>query len=210
MNEPEKFLERWSRRKIEAENDESREQIKPDSTAEDSPPVSVPESAKETKSDFDPKTLPPLDSIGAATDIRAYLAPGVPEDLRHAALQRVWRTDPAIRDFVELAENSWDFNDPNGAHGFGPLEVTEKIKQAVEAMFGSPVQRVEEKNLDDVTGPAQQLGASRQQASIATNDQISATEAPSEPEPDHVAPPQNARKMNDRNPQRGHGSALPK
>src|SRR5262249_57174419 len=57
--------------------------------------------------------LPPLESITAETDIRAYPAPGVPAELTRAALRRVWSADPQIRDFVGLSENSWDFNDPD-------------------------------------------------------------------------------------------------
>jgi hypothetical protein len=45
----------------------------------------------------------------------------LPEPLAPAALRRAWLTDPAIRDFVEVAENQWDFNDPAGLPGFGPL-----------------------------------------------------------------------------------------
>lgn len=30
--------------------------------------------------------------------------------------------DPAIRDFIGLSENAWDFGSPSGVHGFGPLE----------------------------------------------------------------------------------------
>ena len=66
--------------------------------------------------------LPPIESITAATDIRAFLAPGVPEELTRAALRRVWVTDPTIRDFVGLAENQWDFTNPDGVPGFGSLE----------------------------------------------------------------------------------------
>ena len=44
-----------------------------------------------------------IESITADTDIRAFLAPGVPVQLTRAALRRVWETDPAIRDFVGLA-----------------------------------------------------------------------------------------------------------
>jgi hypothetical protein len=43
----------------------------------------------------------------------------------------VWTTDPAIRDFVGLAENAWDFTDPTAMPGFGPLESTEQIRQMV-------------------------------------------------------------------------------
>ncbi len=60
---------------------------------------------------FDPASLPPIESINALSDIRAFLAPGVPAALTRAALRRAWVADPAIRDFVGLSENSWDFND---------------------------------------------------------------------------------------------------
>jgi hypothetical protein len=45
----------------------------------------------------------------------------VPADVTRTALRRAWSTDPAIRDFVGLSENSWDFSAPGGVPGFGPL-----------------------------------------------------------------------------------------
>jgi hypothetical protein len=61
--------------------------------------------------------LPQIDAIGSGSDIRVFLAPGVPQDLTRAALRRAWLTDPAIRDFIGLSENSWDFNaPPDDAH----------------------------------------------------------------------------------------------
>jgi hypothetical protein len=70
---------------------------------------------------FDPASLPSIDAITADTDIIAFLQSGVPAELTRAALRRAWTSDPAIRDFIGVAENQWDFNDPNGAPGFGPL-----------------------------------------------------------------------------------------
>jgi hypothetical protein len=70
---------------------------------------------------FDPASLPPLQSITAGTDIRLFLGSNVPVELTKAALRRTWVTDPAIRDFVGIAENQWDFNDPTAMPGFGPL-----------------------------------------------------------------------------------------
>src|SRR5260370_40134417 len=55
------------------------------------------------------------------TDIRSFLASSVPVELTNAALRRAWVPDPAIRDFVGIAENQWDFNDPTAMPGFGPL-----------------------------------------------------------------------------------------
>jgi hypothetical protein len=74
---------------------------------------------------FDPVSLPSIDSITADTDIVAFLKSGVPTELRRAALRRAWTSDPAIRDFIGIAENQWDFNDPNGISGFGRLDATE-------------------------------------------------------------------------------------
>jgi len=65
--------------------------------------------------------LPPLQSITVGTDIRSFLASNVPVALTNAALRRAWATDPAIRDFIGIAENQWDFNDPTAMPGFGPL-----------------------------------------------------------------------------------------
>ena len=70
---------------------------------------------------FDPASLPPVESISGSTDIRSFLLPGVPAALTQAALRRAWTTDPAIRDFIGIADNQLDFTDPTGIPGFGPL-----------------------------------------------------------------------------------------
>lgn len=84
---------------------------------------------------IDLSQLPPIESITAATDIRPFLAPGVPAELTRAALRRVWSEDPKIRDFVGIAENQWDFTDPNSIPGFGALgpldDVCRRVVQAV-------------------------------------------------------------------------------
>ena len=65
------------------------------------------------------------------TDVTAFLQQGVPAELTRAALRRVWTADPAIRDFVGLAENAWDFTDPAAMPGFGPLEATDEVRRMV-------------------------------------------------------------------------------
>jgi hypothetical protein len=74
-----------------------------------------------TQSPFDPTKLPPIESIGAGSDIRPFLVSGVPADLTRAALRRAWSTDPTIRGFIGLSENSWDFGAQDGIPGFGSL-----------------------------------------------------------------------------------------
>jgi hypothetical protein len=77
---------------------------------------------------FDVASLPPIESIAAATDVRPFLAPGVPRGLSLAALRRAWVIDPRIRNFRGLQENDWDFTDPNGMPGFDPFEPIENGK----------------------------------------------------------------------------------
>ena len=87
---------------------------------------------------FDLAALPSLDSIRAQTDITVFLQSGVPTELRLAALRRAWTMDPAIRDFKELAENDWDFNDLNSIPGFGELGPEVDVKTMVALMVGEP------------------------------------------------------------------------
>jgi uncharacterized protein DUF3306 len=128
MSEEEGFLTRWSRRKRTAAPD-AREQLRPksaDGGAQSEGSAVAPPA--ETQLPFDPASLPPIDSIGVGSDIQAFLAAGVPADLTRAALRRAWSTDLAIRDFIGLSENSWDFNTPGGVPGFGSM-TSDDIRQ---------------------------------------------------------------------------------
>lgn len=131
----EEFLKRWSRRKREAADvappDES--ETKAEDVAEVTPQDRG-AAADKPEAEFDPATLPPVESITALSDATAFLRAGVPAELTRAALRRVWTVDPAIRDFVGLAENAWDFTDPNAMPGFGPLEATEEIRRMIASI----------------------------------------------------------------------------
>src|SRR5207302_4477210 len=100
MSGPQDFLTRWSRRKQEAAAavKEERETAplpgEPEHAAKDEPAsTAVEPGVGPSEPLFDPKSLPPIESITAETDIRAFLAPGVPAELARAALRRVWATD---------------------------------------------------------------------------------------------------------------------
>jgi len=89
-------------------------------------------------STFDLASMPPIESITADTDIRAFLKPGVPGELARGALRRAWATDPKIRDFVGPADYDWDFNAPDSLPGFGSLEMTtDELRQIAAQVFGS-------------------------------------------------------------------------
>jgi len=119
MSADESFLARWARRKRGAAR---KAHTGPKKTGCDAAPeVAASLPPEETQLLLDPASLPPIDSIGAGSDIRPFLSASVPADLTRAALRRAWSVDPAIRDFVGLSENSWDFNALGGVPGFGSL-----------------------------------------------------------------------------------------
>ena len=130
----EEFLARWSRRKREA-----KAVVDAPASVEPAPGPAPPGSAENTGDPaVDISSLPPIDSIDATTDITAFLRKGIPSELGRAALRRAWVSDPAIRDFVGLAENAWDFNDPNAIPGFGPLDYSdEQLAELVGRIVGS-------------------------------------------------------------------------
>ena len=142
MSEPENFLERWSKRKLaKGEPAAPKQDADAPQTAQDD---AAPSPAMETNATnaapevFDPASLPSIESIGADTDVTAFLRPGVPPDLTRAALRRAWSSDPAIRDFVGLVENGWDFNDPTAMAGFGPIDAGEAARLLAHAMGELP------------------------------------------------------------------------
>jgi hypothetical protein len=140
------FLERWSRKKLDAEREVPATAAEPGAKearpADDvRPPERHSKAGANTPAEaaapaFDLASLPSLDSITAATDIRAFLAPGVPTELARAALRRAWAADPGIRDFKGLAENDWDFTDPTAMPGFGALPPGTDITKMLTKIFG--------------------------------------------------------------------------
>src|SRR6266481_2182985 len=131
----EEFLARWSRRKREARAAvDAPPPTEPDEKPNPARPATVESPAN---AEVDISSLPSIDSIDAATDITAFLRNGIPQELSRAALRRAWTADPAIRDFVGLAENAWDFNDPNAMPGFGPLDCSEaELGELVDRIVG--------------------------------------------------------------------------
>ena len=197
VTEPENFLERWSKRKITERDRSTADQTTADKkTADDRasrddqvsaivPPRSdgtAPPSSDET---FDLTQLPSIDSIGANTDVTAFLRPGVPSELTRAALRRAWSSDPAIRDFVGLVENGWDFNDPSAMPGFGPISPEEVARLTAQIISALPEAPREPATQNKVAGQEQ---SQLEQPQTPIEGQVESTTA-SEPEhdEDHAA-----------------------
>ena len=229
MSDQENFISRWSRRKRDIAN-ENAQPDKPADTGPDKPaepgPDATPAVAGTTPTaasapEFDVTKLPSLDSIGANTDIRDFLQPGVPPALKLAALRRAWSADPAIRDFIGLVENGWDFNDPKGIPGFGPINAGD-VAQLLARVIGAPpedprpqqVARVQDKSEQDPS-PASDSEPARQlpQDQPASNQDLAALEKDFvQRSEDDVAAQYNSDDRENFPPSRpcGHGGALPK
>jgi len=228
MGDRESFITRWSRRKREAESDESPASTNPADAETGGGEAGAAEAAAAAPADAEPvdiESLPPIESITAETDIRAFLRAGVPAALKQAALRRAWAADPAIRDFVGLADYDWDFNAPNSMPGFGPLQPTDALRKLVsDSMTGA-------KRMAEETPPAE--GAKDRAAAERRADQPGRADDAQESEPstgakaaqtakapadDFAEAPQvkdGEENMNDkvdikkRADRRGHGGALP-
>jgi hypothetical protein len=199
MSEQENPLSRWARLKHAAK---AQEEI--DAASAGSEAMAAPEAP------FDPASLPSIESIVGDTDIVAFLRKGVPSDLTRAALRKAWASDPAIRDFIGIAENQWDFNDPNAIPGFGPLTPTESGVDVL-AQISS---RLQPRAHEDMTA-AEPIVASNENVDAADRQPVIANplldspgaapdEMPATTEDEHTSATGEARKT------RRHGSALPR
>ena len=220
---PGSFWRRWSRRKRAAETP-VREERRPSESGgakASASPVSV-EADMAASPDFDPTHLPPIESITAASDIRGFLAPGVPVELSRAALRRAWVSDPAIRDFVGLAENQWDFTKPDSVPGFGPLELTPQVRRIIHEFVTGVANEAASGSNPDSRDAAPTPQKPHENTSVATN-QTAAVDLPASPTTRSVPPvvrgstdataaqQDSEGAIGDRAPtQRRHGSALPK
>lgn len=198
MSDPEGFLTRWSRRKRQTEETPDAAAAvpaaEPGTEASRGEEDTAASPAMQTEPEgpaVDLTKLPPLESITAETEIRDFLARGVPEQLKHAALRRAWSADPAIRDFIGLSENSWDFTAPDSMPGFGPLLSTDNVGRMLanltSGLPSSPVARV-------AGSDAAPEGAesAQEQGAVAPPGEVSATTEsypPGEPVPAVVGPP---------------------
>jgi hypothetical protein len=118
------FLGRWARRKQEVQRLEAE-------------PPKLPPLPENTAEEGEPPPLPSLDSIIPGSDISAFFQKHVPEALRTAALRKLWVTDPEIRNFIEMADYQWDFNNPDSIPGWSSSVKGVDVKAMVDHVFGT-------------------------------------------------------------------------
>jgi hypothetical protein len=223
MSDPESFAARWSRlKRATAKEQEEAASVQPDAEAAQAA-LAVDATADaqggtgrsnvDTEAPFDPESLPPIDSITAGSDIKAFLQAGVLKHLTQAALRRAWTADPAIRDFIGLAENQWDFTDPTAMPGFGPLEVTDDLRQLVAQAMGRLADSTKVGEPEEVAfsnSPQPRDEVPHEQTAALQKDDVSSEDPQCgvEPaDPQHVEP---ERKTGEERSRRTHGGALPR
>ena len=163
---------------------------------------------------FDPASLPSIETITVNTDIRGFLQSRVPADLTRAALRQAWASDPAIRDFIGIAENQWDFNDPDSIPGFGPLLESDSVpgllaqalgpRDKLVGMISEMPPSVEQSLSTETCDEPVALDDKSQQASDGSPAAIAEGAVPSS---DRVA---EETEMDELPRHRSHGSALPR
>ena len=219
MTERENVIQRWARLK-HARNMAQETEIASASVAA---PVAQPPGSAASDAPFDLASLPSIESIAGDTDIGAFLRSGVPAELTRAALRRAWASDLAIRDFIGIAENQWDFNDPDAIPGFGLMRVTDNAPAMLTQVLGE-LENVGVQ-LSGMPAPVEAIGSSAtsperldadQGAQPAAVDLIPADpgiDAPSNEMREAGATAESARAANEYEASRNHrrhGSALPR
>ena len=202
MSADKSFLARWARRKLAAARnapDQTKLEDAGDGDSGEAATASLP--AEVGQALVDPASLTPIETIGAGSDIRPFLAKGVPAYLTRAALRRAWSADPAIRDFIGLSENSWDFNASGGVPGFGALTMEDAHRL-----------------LTQITEKTEAPGPGRPTAERLADDQTRAPAGHSQrttgsgqigPDADAVPHQREPRELRRSVPRRRHGGALP-
>lgn len=135
QNEDENFLSRWSQRKREAKREVAG--VAAAKPFEETEAQSEATDEGVAEKSFDLSSLPKLEDITGATDIKAFLDKGVPEGLRNAALRKAWASDPAIRNYVNPAlDYAYDWNTPGGVPGNSELAPGTDIAKMVLQIMG--------------------------------------------------------------------------
>lgn len=199
--EEEGFLARWSGLKRAAK---ARPEAAP-------PGGSATPSAGTVSADsgasFDPRLLPDIETLDAGSDITAFLDRAVPDDLRNAALRRVWSADPAIRDFIGPVDYGWDFNNPDSIPGFSGAAPEFDVAESLRSIVGAeaPPRTEAAGGGGPASGALLDDAAARRQAGNDGLHPGSMREAdvPGDAEPDQQH--ETARQI----PHRRHGGALP-
>jgi hypothetical protein len=132
------FIERWSRRKRQQTGAQGLDRAStPEIADQDVSAVSIGRGEAADGIAEPELPLPSLDDLTVEGDVKAFLKKRVPEELRRLAMRKMWSLDPQIRDFIEMAENQYDWNTPGGVPGYGDLNPGTDLEALLAQAIGS-------------------------------------------------------------------------
>lgn len=149
MTEPEDksggFLTGWSRRKREAKRQEALDR-EPEVEERMLTAEAAEDLAYNDSVDADYiAALPSLDEITAGSDIKPFLAKGVPASLKNAAMRKLWSSSPLVRDYVDPAvDYAWDWNAPGGVPGGGGVLSPASVLEMMNGLVGKGIKAADE------------------------------------------------------------------
>jgi hypothetical protein len=171
------FFSGWSKRKLAAkrQNTPGRDvEAVPETQAESDPvPADV---EQEDIDDAVVAALPPLEGITAGSDIKPFLAKGVPAKLKNAAMRRLWMATPGVRDYSDPAvDYAWDWNAPGGVPGGGGTLSETGVAKMVKDLIGGrndppPEESVEAAPIETESVEQVASEAVEQSAAVAEDD----------------------------------------
>ncbi|HVF63339.1 MAG TPA: DUF3306 domain-containing protein [Casimicrobiaceae bacterium] len=130
------FLRRWSQRKLAASREsQAAEVARPPLATPTAEPVAI---ARAPEASTEPEPLPPIETLTADSDFRAFLKPDVDEGLRRQALKKLF-SDPRfnVMDGLDVYIDDYNKFEPI------PPELVAKLNQA-RYLFAPPKTRVNE------------------------------------------------------------------
>lgn len=196
----ESFLARWSRRKRQADGETRREPA----TAAVPEAASAPGDCEPEVAPLPPEALPRVEDLTPDSKLVEFLAKGIPEELQRLALRKAWSSDPAIRNFIEVAENQYDWNAGN-VPGFGELLPGTDVERLVAHATGM-IDKVVARAETEVAAVAPPANTPGEEA--ASSEKASASEGPTG-SPIATADSSRDPAMPVRSARRRHGGALP-
>jgi hypothetical protein len=125
----ESFLGRWSRRKAEARTPPATSPAETEAeTASTEHQESITDPDQVNRPPAAAVELPDIDQMGAGSDFRVFMQPGVPPALKTKALRKLWRVKPELANLDGLLDYGEDLT--------GSFKVMDNLKTAYEVGRG--------------------------------------------------------------------------
>lgn len=207
-------LSGWSRRKLAARRSEAGP---PDQAVREETRAPSVADAGSGPDDVDADyiaALPSIETVVQGSDIKPFLARGVPSRLKNAALRRLWSATPGVRDYSDPAvDYAWDWNAPGGVPGGGGTLSECGVAKMVKDLIGGSRAEDEDAAADadpERREPAPEVKAPQKEAAPAIRRTEKRQEAESGTQPERPRAPEGARSIAASiPPPRRHGGAVP-